>query len=210
MGSDTAEQAKRVAAHASEGQLADACFEFAKFEYQNLDPSDYMRRFDEMAAQIEGTDHLAIRRVVSIREGYGGTIEDFYEPTYSYLHEVVDRRAGLPITLATIWIEVGRRAGMDVKGVGLPGHFLVYAEGQLVDPFHGGEAIGSDEASALVAQTIGGPPRLNPDWLEPVSEVAMIERMLRNLHQAYRMKGESERRAWIGVCLSELGVTSEV
>jgi regulator of sirC expression with transglutaminase-like and TPR domain len=199
-----------VAELAAGGHLAESCFELAVFEYEDLVPDPYRARLDAMAELVEGRGYLALRRVVAIREGYGGTIDDYDDPVNSFLHEVLDRRAGLPITLGAIWIEVGRRAGLEVEGVGLPGHFLVYAEGQLVDPFHGGEAIGSDEAASLVAETIGGPPRLNPDWLEPVSDVEIVERTLRNLHQAYRLRGESHHRPWIGACLEALGITSGV
>ena len=204
------DRAERVAALASSGELAAACFELARFELPELDSKPYEGRLDQMAAMVEGSGYLALRRVVAIREGYGGTLDDLRDPVHSYLHEVLDRRRGLPITLSAVWIEVGRRAGLSVQGVGLPGHFLVFAEGQLVDPFHGGEAIGADEAASLVAQAIGGPPRLNPDWLEPVSETDIVERMLRNLHQSYTITEPSRPRAWIPTCLQALGVGSEV
>jgi regulator of sirC expression with transglutaminase-like and TPR domain len=160
-----------------------------------------------MARLVEGPTHLDLRRVVSIREGLGGDIDDYYHPHNSYLNEVLDRRRGIPITLTVIWMEVGRRAGIDVQGVALPGHFLAFAAGQLVDPFHGGEAIGSDEAAALVAENYGGPPRLNPEWLAPVSPVAMLQRMLGNLTEAYRRTAEEEDfdpPHWIPACLDEL------
>jgi regulator of sirC expression with transglutaminase-like and TPR domain len=179
--------------------------EFARFEYPDLVVSDYLDRLEAMAGLVAGTTHLDLRRVVSIREGLGGDIDDYYNPHNSFLNEVLDRRKGIPITLGVIWIEVGRRAGIDVQGVALPGHFLVFAAGQLADPFHGGEAIGSDEAAALVAENYGGPPRLNPDWLEPVSAVAIVERMLGNLTEAYRRQEPAAGTpGWIAACLDEL------
>lgn len=121
----------------------------------------------------------------------------------------MDRRKGIPITLAVVWMEVGRRAGITVQGVGLPGHFLIYAAGQLVDPFGGGEAIGSDEAAALFAENFGGAPRLNPEWLEPVTPESMLERMLGNLAEAYRRAADDPVEVfrppdWITACLDEL------
>ena len=204
------QRARRIADLAADGQLAEACFELAGFEYPHVEPSRYRLRLDDLAAQVEGTDYSALRRVVAIQEGYGGTVESYHDPRNSFLHEVLDRRTGLPITLATIWIEVGRRAGLEIQGVGLPGHFLVYAQGQLGDPFHGGEAIGSDEAAAVVAETLGGPRRLNPDWLKPVSESEMVERMLRNLHQAYSLAEHEAPRPWIDGCFDALGVGTGV
>ncbi len=88
---------------------------------------------------------------------------------------------GIPISLSVVWMEVGRRAGIEVLAVALPGHFCVDAGGQLVDPFHSGEAIGFDEAASLVSASLGGPPRADLRWLEPVGTPALIGRMLRNL-----------------------------
>ena len=112
--------------------------------------------------------------------------------------------APLTAALSVIWIEVGRRAGIEVEGVGLPGHFLVYAAGQLVDPFHGGEAIGGDEAAALVADAMGGTPRLNPEWLRPVSPPDIVRRMLRNLEGIYRERESAADLEWIAACMDEL------
>ncbi|MFQ5967512.1 MAG: transglutaminase family protein [Acidimicrobiia bacterium] len=204
------QRARRVADLAAAGDLAEACFELAGFEYPDLDASRYRVRLDELGALVDGSDYSALRRVIAIQEGYGGTLENYHDPANSYLHEVLDRRTGLPITLATIWIEVGQRAALDVQGVGLPGHFLIYAQGQLIDPFHGGEPIGSDEAAALVAEALGGPRRLNPDWLEPVTEAEIVERMLRNLHQAYSLAEDEPPRPWIDACFEALGVGSGV
>lgn len=205
---DTAQRAARVARLATQGLIAEAALEFAAFAYPEIDIGEYLDRLEAMAGLVRGTTHLDLRRVVSIREGLGGDIDNYYDPRNSFLNEVIDRRKGIPITLAVVWIEVGRRAGIDVQGVALPGHFLVFAGGQLVDPFHGGEAIGADEAAVLVAENYGGAPRLNPEWLEPVDSRAILKRMLGNLTEAYRRAAEDEgfqRPGWIDACLGELG-----
>jgi regulator of sirC expression with transglutaminase-like and TPR domain len=200
---------ERIVTLASEGLLAEAALEYARFVYPELDVQADLDRLAGMAELVAGNTHLDLRRVVAIREGLGGDIDDYYDPRNSFLNEVMDRRKGIPITLAVVWMEVGRRAGIDVQGVGLPGHFLVYAAGQLVDPFGGGEAIGADEAGALFAENYGGAPRLNPEWLEPVGPEAILERMLGNLNEAYRRAagngaGEFQSPEWISACLDEL------
>ena len=200
---------ERVVSLAGEGLLAEAALEYACFAYPDLDVQLYLDRLAAMAELVGGTTHLDLRRVVAIREGLGGDIDTYYDPRNSFLNEVMDRRRGIPITLAVVWMEVGRRAGIKVQGVGLPGHFLVYAAGQLVDPFGGGEAIGADEAAALFAENYGGKPRLNPEWLEPVAPEAILERMLGNLTEAYRRGAEDAAEAyrpprWITACLDEL------
>ncbi|MDF1596797.1 MAG: hypothetical protein P1T08_12025, partial [Acidimicrobiia bacterium] len=86
------------------------------------------------------------------------------------------------------------------------GSHLVYVDGQLCDPFHGGEAIGSDEAAALVSYALGGAPRLDRSWLEAVPDHLIVERMLRNLNDAYRRSGDLEHWDWIAACLTALGV----
>jgi regulator of sirC expression with transglutaminase-like and TPR domain len=102
--------------------------------------------------------------------------------------------------VSAIWIEVGRRAGIEMDGVSLPGHFLVYAGGQLVDPFHFGEAIGSDEAASLVAESMGGKPRLEPAWLTPVGTRVIVNRILTNLAERYRPLGDVTNLAWVQAC----------
>ena len=210
---DTRLRVERIVTLATEGLLAEAALEYARFAFPDLDVHAYLDRLAAMADLVEGTTHLDLRRVVAIREGLGGDVDDYYDPRNSYLNEVIDRRKGIPITLAVVWMEVGRRAGIEVQGVGLPGHFLVFAGGQLVDPFGGGEAIGADEAAALFAENYGGAPRLNPEWLEPVPPEAILERMLNNLMEAYRRRAETgaepfRSRAWITACLDELHARS--
>ncbi len=206
---DTHPHPGRVAALAGKGLVAEAALEYARFAYPDVDVHGYLAQLTAMAQLVEGTGHLDLRRVVAIREGLGGDIDSYYDPANSFLNQVIDRRKGIPITLAVVWMEVGRLAGIDVQGVALPGHFLVFAGGQLVDPFHGGEAIGADEAAVLVAENYGGPPRLNPDWLEPVAPEAILERMLGNLTEAYRRAAGEDPALfsppeWIDACLAEL------
>ena len=193
---------ERVAAYARAGEVGEAAFAFTALEFAGFDPRPYRQRLDSLAAAVQGHDQLALRRVVAIREGLGGNTEDYGNPRNSYPSWVLDTRRGIPISLAAIWMEVGRRAGIEVQGVGLPGHFLIYVAGQLCDPFHGGEAIGSAEAGSLVAETMGGKPRLNPEWLQPIGAVDVIRRMLRNLDAAYANEGQP--RAWVSACLSAL------
>lgn len=189
-----------VAEAAADGRLALANLLIAAPGYPDLDIDVELDRLAEMASTVRGEGHMAIRRVVSIREGLGGNVDDYDDPRNSYLNEVLNRRKGIPISLSIIWIEVGRLAGIEVTGVGLPGHFLVHAGGQLVDPFHGGEAIGADNAAQLVSESIGGPPRLNPEWLEPVAPAAIIARLLRNLARLADAGRPGVDGEWIAAC----------
>jgi len=179
-------------------RLAEACLLLGTFVEPELDSVVYLGKLDRMASQVTGPTHLSLRRVISIQEGIGGNTEDYDNIDNGFLHRVLDTRRGLPIIVSAIWIEVGRRAGIDVQGVALPGHFLVFAGGQLVDPFHFGEAIGRDEAARLVAESIGGPPRLEPTWLNPVDTLAIVRRVIANLATRYEQAGVDLE--WVQAC----------
>lgn len=191
---------QRIPQLVASDRLAEVCLLLGTFVEPGLDPVTYLSRLDRMATAVEGRTHLAVRRVISIQEGIGGNTDDYDHIDNAFLHRVLDTRRGLPIIVAVIWMEVGRRAGIDVQGVGLPGHFLVFAGGQLVDPFHFGEAIGRDEAARLVAEAIGGPPRLEPTWLNPVDSRSIVRRILANLYSRYESRNETVNLEWVRAC----------
>ncbi len=197
-------RAQRVAEFAAADNLAGAALEVARFRYPQLDVAPYLDRIEALAAQVDGDTHLALRRTIAIREGIGGNVDDYYAADNSFLNRVLETRRGIPITLSILWIEVGRRAGLEMVGVGLPGHFVVCAGGQMVDPFHYGEAIGFDEAASLVANALGGAPRLDRSWLSPVGPVEMIDRLCRNLHAIYERDANRPGLEWVAACSSAL------
>jgi regulator of sirC expression with transglutaminase-like and TPR domain len=197
------DRAERLAELTFDGRLAEASLELGRFVYRDLDTAATLARLDALAARVEGDTHLALRRVIAIEDGIGGNVDDYHDPANSFLHRVLDTRRGIPISLSVLWIEVGRRAGIEMVGVGLPGHFVVYAGGQMVDPFHYGEAIGFDEAAGLVAAALGGSPRLDRSWLSPVDTTGIVQRMLRNLQTVYR--GDPQNTEWVDACLELIG-----
>ena len=198
------DQAERVAAHAHRDELALASCAMAAFVRPRVSSERVLGWLDDAARRVEGTTHLALRRVISIAEGLGGNVEDYLDPDNSFIDTVIQSRRGIPISLSIIWIEVGRRAGIEMEGVGLPGHFVVYAGGQMVDPFHYGEAIGFDEAAGLVAAALGGAPRLDRSWLAPVSSADIVRRVLRNLESIYMERGDPSSLEWVATCLEAL------
>jgi regulator of sirC expression with transglutaminase-like and TPR domain len=195
-------RAARLAEFVLDDQLDRAAIEVARFAHPGLDGDMVLARLDALAAEVVGDTHLALRRVIGIRHGIGGNVDDYDNPDNSYLNRVLETRRGIPISLSILWMEVGRRAGLEMQGVGLPGHFVVYAAGQLVDPFHYGEAIGFDEAASLIANAIGGDPRLDRRWLEPVGTADIMRRVLRNLENAHPR--EAPELEWISACQTAL------
>lgn len=153
--------------------------------------------------------------------GFHGNAEDYYDPRNSFLNEVLDRKKGIPISLALVFLEVARRAGVTAHGVSFPGHFLVRVEDDanaiVVDPFDG-RVLGREDLMALQKRFVGNTQTLDPRLLEPCGKRAMLFRMLNNLRHVYatngdmlRMRAALERMAVISptkeICaeLEELG-----
>lgn len=194
----------RLADLAAADRLAEANLLLARFLRPELEERATLEQIEELAARVEGDTHLSLRRVISIAEGIGGNVDDYHHPDNHFLDTVLATRRGIPLTLSILWIEVGRRAGIEMEGVGMPGHFLVYAGGQLVDPFHYGEAIGFEEAASLVADSLGGRPRADRSWFQPVDSVYIVRRMLLNLEHLFQERAESHHLDWVAACLEAL------
>jgi len=130
----------------------------------------------------------ALAEVLGGDEGFTGDEEDYYHPDNGLFHAVLARRRGMPILLSTVWMEVGRRAGLLVDGVGMPGHFIVRvgsSPGVLADPFAGGARITVDECRRKLEGMSGGKLSWRPDFLRPIGVSAILERVLHNLAGAY-------------------------
>jgi regulator of sirC expression with transglutaminase-like and TPR domain len=128
--------------------------------------------------------------------GFEGERDDYYNPHNSYLDKVMIRRKGIPISLSVLTMAVGERAGMEIEGVGFPGHFLVRVggpDGVYQDPFHGGELLDGHGLRRLAAQFLGAEMALHPSYLEPVDCLTITIRMLANLKNAHRRQGDYAR-----------------
>jgi regulator of sirC expression with transglutaminase-like and TPR domain len=131
------------------------------------------------------------------RHGFRGCDGDRDDPRNSLLHEVIERRIGLPIVLALIYFEVAGRVGVAAEGVGFPGHFLLKVtdlrrvagvdRSVFVDPV-GGAVLESQDVG-LLAERVTGSPEVLPNWLLPASIDKIALRMLNNLRSAHRLCG---------------------
>jgi regulator of sirC expression with transglutaminase-like and TPR domain len=190
-----------VAAPDDEVDLAEAALLIARAEYPALDVDRYLRRMEDLAASVaeRGAREAharveALNEVLFDEEGFRGNVDDYYDPRNSFLNDVLDRRTGIPITLSTVYMEVGRRAGIAVEGVGLPGHFVVRAEGRLVDPFHGGAFLSEEDCQKRLDRIYGGRLKLDEGMLAPCERKGILARTLRNLKAIYT-KAEDYPRA---------------
>jgi regulator of sirC expression with transglutaminase-like and TPR domain len=186
--------------------LAEAALLIASAEYPDLNVGHYIRALDELgrgaadaAARVRSdADEARLERVVRyIYEdaGFRGNDADYYDPRNSFLNDVIDRRTGIPITLALVLGEVCRRAGVEAAGVSFPGHFLVRCDTRfgtvLVDPF-AGRPINRDELRALYARA-GGDGDPPARMLEPATKKDILVRMLNNLRAVYEQRSDVVR-----------------
>ena len=149
-----------------------------------VDVDAQVRALDALAHEIGAVDAPALAHELFVARGFAGNTVDYGDPRNSYLDVVLDRRLGLPITLSVLMIEVGRRLGLELFGVGMPGHFLVGASGSYVDPFHRGAFLTADEARELYERTQPG-AAFTDAYLAPVGPRAVLARMLANLVHSF-------------------------
>ena len=145
--------------------------------------------------------------------GFSGNREHYDDPRNSCLNQVLDKRTGIPISLALIYIEVGRRAGVRVEGVNFPGHFLVRAlqdlhtddpdEGLIIDPFHGGAILNEPDCRTLLQRHMGDDAAFSPSLLARATRRQILVRMLLNLKRLYvRMRSFPQARQVTDVLLA--------
>jgi regulator of sirC expression with transglutaminase-like and TPR domain len=183
--------------------LARAALAIARLEHPDLDESRELGRLDALAARIgAGRQEPAatlerLKRVLFEEEGFRGNADEYYDPRNSCLNDVLDRKLGIPITLSVLTMEVGSRVGLDIVGVGLPGHFIVSASlgerSVLLDPFHGGAELTPESAADRAAQAVGRPVKLDDSHWAPCSRRGIVVRMLRNLKTIYARRSDWER-----------------
>lgn len=184
--------------------LAEAALLIAAEEYPGLDVGSYLARIDALADEIrEEVDNAEDARTAGTaltaflyeREGYRGNHDDYYDPLNSFLNEVLDRRRGIPISVAILYIEVGARLGIAVRGIGLPGHFVVKLAdaGTYVDPFTGQVDLVESDCVDRVRAIHGSSIALEPAMLEPQNNRQILTRMLTNLRVIYRTREDLPR-----------------
>src|SRR5512146_3040397 len=189
--------------------LDEAALAIAEEEYPRLEAEEYLVRLDQLADRVRAkapagrsaTLLHALRKVLFEEEGYRGNEAEYGDPRNSFLNKVIDRRLGLPITLCVLYMEVARRVGLVLHGVGFPGHFLakyVPPSGAevFVDAFHGGEMLSADECVARYRARTGGRD-LDRRHLGAVAPRQILARMLQNLKRTYLERRDDVRAWWV-------------
>lgn len=155
-----------------------------------------MAQLDAWAARVHAaldrglTPGDALRQVLVEEVGLHGDAATYDSPANSRLSHVLERRCGQPILVTSVWIEAGRRAGVEIEGVGLPGHFIARVDGHLVDPFAGGRNLTERGCKRIVHSISGGALPWCPSYLEPACAGKIAERVLRNLMRSQQRHGD--------------------
>jgi regulator of sirC expression with transglutaminase-like and TPR domain len=177
----------------------------AAHEQPWLDPADLVARLDDLAAGLHVPEGCSpIEQVARINLhvfdtlGFSGAEEDYDAPVNSMLDRVIEQRKGLPILVSLIYVEIARRAGVAMDGVGVPGHFVVRPRGIedvfFVDPFSCGKIWRPDEMLMRlrkVTDTEGGRLADPEGCLEPTLALEIVARVSRNLKVSYLRRGDA-------------------
>lgn len=181
--------------------LAEAALLCAQDTYPELDIRNQIDVIDALAAKLRNrlpADFSVTHRLVALNNylftelGFSGNADEYYDPRNSFLNDVLVRKTGIPITLSILYLEIGQRLGLKLKGVSFPGHFLVKVRvsgGELVlDPFAGGRSLSEEDLRERLAQfTDADTAKELPleDFLEPATPRQILARLLRNLKAIY-------------------------
>ena len=206
---DTVVQRLADAAVSADPDLGGPALLIALLEYPRLDPEPYLVRLDEMGATVGrrllddpepaafGTVPHQVATMNAFlygEQGFEGNRTRYDDPRNSFLNQVLDRRTGIPISLALLYIEVGRRAGVGIEGINFPGHFLLRAPQTInagagpdliVDPFHSGALLDERDCRRLLQRHLGDEAAFSPALLVPATKQQILARMLLNLKRLY-------------------------
>ena len=186
--------------------LAKASLYFSQAEYPNLEPKKYLKILDRIASEIEfklPAERYPLKVIQIINQhlfdtlGFRGNKQDYYNPDNSFLHRVIERKLGIPISLSVVYLAIARRLNFPMVGVGMPGHFLIRPEfenvGIFVDPFNRGEILFEEDCQRRLDEAYSRQLKLDPSWLAPVDNKQILARMLNNLKFIYLHRREIDK-----------------
>jgi regulator of sirC expression with transglutaminase-like and TPR domain len=183
----------------TEPPLDEAALLIAQHVHPALDLGFWTARLDDLAAACPEPTFDGVRHHLFAVERFRGNTKRYDDPANSLLDVVLERRLGIPISLAVVMLEVARRTGVRAVGIGMPGHFLVgdpERRGRYCDVFSGGVLLDEDECSAIFARAVGPAVAFDPSMLAPTGARAIIARMLANLERS-SLAGDPVHATWM-------------
>lgn len=182
-------------------RLDEAALLIAAHAYPHLNVDLELDRLDALAAGVGvNADLESWRHHMFVELGFGGKPGHYYDPENSYLNDVVRRRIGLPIALSVVGIELARRMGLPLVGVGMPGHFLLRSAtdpSKFVDPFDRGRVLDPEGCRERFHAVNGVAAPFVDSHLDPVGPQAILARMLANLKAIFAHNGDVDGLAWV-------------
>lgn len=188
--------------------LARAALVIAQGEQPGLDIDLYEAELRDWARRLEARVHPAAEPLAQVETanellfgelGFRGNEQDYADPRNLLLDQVIERRTGIPITLAIIYVEVCRAAGLDMRGVGMPGHVIVRnaarpdEETLFVDVFREGALLTVADCERIVRSIYGSATPFRDHFLDPVTPRQMLQRLLYNLKANALRRGDEEQ-----------------
>ncbi len=185
--------------------LERGAFLLARYAYPELEEARYAQKLDEMATEArerigsrQGDEEVvkALGRYLFVEQAFKGNTRNYYEVDNTYLHRVLERRIGIPISLSTVYLLLGKRLGLPVYGIGMPGHFLVRYESEryqvFIDCFNAGAFLTERDCGRFLTQAGYG---FDEQYLSKSTNRAILIRSLRNLVPIYHKQNDRVREA---------------
>jgi len=204
---------RRLARQGEDLDLEEGSYLLALWANPGLKSSAIAEPLDALAEELEGIldaeeasleDEIKIlRRFLFSHQGFQGNREHYYDPDNSFLHKVLERRTGIPISLSVVYLLLAQRVDVEAYGIGLPGHFIVGHQlpgrAMYVDPFGGGRLLTRQDC-VEIAQRRG--LTFRDAFLAPTSNAQILARMIVNLVNVYTEQGKPDNAQWLSRLMS--------
>ncbi len=195
--------------------LEEVFFQISRFGYPETDVAFWRQYLDRLAAQCTAQQagglekYQCLHRLFFQQEGFRGAWEEeYYHPDSSYAHTVLQTRRGTPLSLSIVYLLFARRIGIDVVGINMPLHFVLYAPelDVFIDPFQQGKFLSYEECRSFIESN-----RLSftPSMLQPAPPISIVLRMLRNLVYGYNRMNRMWESSILQQCIHTILETIE-
>lgn len=192
--------------------LEEAIFTLARFDSPTLRISDYQKKLDHFAKMIEPQIKYKLEEKRKMKQllkfifedlNFRGDAETYHAPQNCFLHKVIDRRKGLPISLSLIVMFIAHRLEMPFFGINMPIHFMLNFVGDkeelLIDPYDNGAIVSYDQCYFFLKKNNIDP---RPEHFQIATNMDIVLRCIRNLIHSYERKKEMERVEDLGKLLT--------
>lgn len=178
-----------------------------------LDMIEWLAALDMLAGDCPTPTAAGVARFLFDVEHFTGNRGAYYDWRNSCLDRVIATRSGIPITLSIVMIEVAKRVGVDLVGVGMPAHFLVRSandEELFFDPFDHGRRLDRAGAQELFATVTSRQVRWDPEFLAPTPNREIVIRILNNLKGVFAQRSDAVRLAIVMGLRAEIDELADV